>query len=151
MGDTPEARLDTAQDNGLSPSKVAPDQVGISDHRTVGAAVVDSTGGKIICLALLPGSGVVGDQGIDAAAGDAPEKFRFAEAGDVGAGGDIRLGDDSHPVAGGKETLADDGDAYIGTVYVGVSSDQDHVEPRPAAGEDFLRGDGQKHSSLIPS
>ncbi len=150
MGDPAEARLDSAQDNGFGPPKVAPDQIGIGDDRPIGATVVDSPGSKIVPLAFLPGCGAVGDEGVDAAAGDAPEKFRFAEAGDIGAGGNVRLGNNTHPVAGGKETLADEGDPDTGTVNIGVSRDQDHVEPLPAAGADFFRSDGQKHGNLVP-
>jgi len=71
-----------------------------------------------------------------------PEEERFPEAADVGAGADIRLGDDADAVAGGEEELADHGDAHIWAVHVTVSRYQDDVEGSPAAGADLFRGDG---------
>ena len=129
MGDPPEARLDPAQDDRFRLLEIAADQVGVGDHRPVGAAVVDPPGREVVLPAPLSGGGAVGDQRVDAAARDAPEEGRFAEAGDVRSGVDIRLGDDPHAVSGGEQALSDDGDADEGAVEVAVPGDQDHVEP----------------------
>ncbi len=145
MGDPPEARLDPAEDDGLRLLEITADQVGVGDHRAVGTAVVDPPGREVVLPAPLSGGGAVCDQGIDAAARDAPEEPRFSETGDILFGVDIRLGDDPHAVSGGEQALSDDGDADEGAVEVAVPGDQDHVEPRPAEIPDFLRRGGDEH------
>ena len=79
MGDPPEACLDPAEDDGRRLLEMTADQVGIGDHRAVGTAVVDPPGREVVLPASLSGGGAVRDQGIDAAARDAPEERRFAE------------------------------------------------------------------------
>ena len=80
MGNPAQAGLQPTQDDGDISAAVAPNQVGIGDDSPVRSAVVDPPGGVVVFLALLPQRGVVGHQGVHAAACDPPEKPRPAQA-----------------------------------------------------------------------
>ncbi len=137
VDDPPQAGLDASEDYRL-PLGVPADQVGVRDAGAVGAPVVDPAGGEIILLPELPGRGVVGHHGIDAARGHGPEQLGHAQAGYVAAVGDRGLADDPDPEPVIDQPVADDGRAVVRRIYVGVAGDDDDVEGAPSPRPDLF-------------
>jgi len=73
VGDPPQAGFNASQDDRLCRLEARADQVGVRDDGAVGAPVVPAAGSEIVGPAGFPQGGVVGDHGIDAPAGNAPE------------------------------------------------------------------------------
>ncbi|OPY92413.1 MAG: hypothetical protein A4E73_01161 [Syntrophaceae bacterium PtaU1.Bin231] len=144
MRDPPQARLDAAQDDRFRALEARTDQVGVGDDCAVGTPVVQAAGREIVGPARFPEGGVVGDHGIDAAAGDAPEERGFAETLDVGPRPDVGLGEDADAAAGLFQQAPDGGRTDEGAVDVGVPRDENHVEAIPAAGGHLLARGGQE-------
>ena len=131
MDRPPKTRLDAAEDYGSAFGE-PPDQIGIYDAGAVGTSVVDTSRSEVVVLAELAGRRVVGHHGVDAARGDRPEEPRDAEAGYVGAVGDIGLAYDPRAKPVVYEPMTDDGRTVVRRVYVGVPRDDDDVEGVPS-------------------
>ena len=113
-------------------------QVGVRDAGAVGAPVVDPAGGEIILLPELPGRGVVGHHGIDAARGHGPEQLGHPQAGYVLPVRDRRLADDPDPEPVVYQPVADDGRPVVRRIDVGVAGDDDDIEGVPSPRPDLL-------------
>ncbi len=136
--------FDPAQDDRAGILVKAADEVGVSDHRAIGAAVVLAAGSVIIGAAFVFIGGVIGDHRIDAAAGDPPEQYRLAQAGDIGIGSGIRLGNDPHAESGAFQHPADHGGTDERAVDIAVTADQDDIQFIPTAGMHFFESGRQK-------
>ena len=144
MGHPAQGGFDTAQDDGAGILVKAADEIGVGDHRPVGAAVVLTAGSVIIGAAFLFVGGVIGDHRIDAAAGDPPEQYRLTQAGDIGIGSGIRLGNDPHPESGSFQHPANDRRTDERAVDITVAADQDDIQLIPTAGMHFFESGRQK-------
>ncbi len=141
VGNTPQAGLNPAQNDGNARTSVAADQIGVDDDGPVRTAVVDAARREIVGTALFLQGRVVGHHGIHTSPGDAPEKGGVTQSQDILRCVRIGLGDDPHPVAGILQNATDDGHADVGAVDVAIARHQDDIQSGPPAVVDvFLRG-----------
>ena len=99
MGDAPEACFNAAQNNGPGLFEKSPDEIAVNDDRPVGTSRIQPARGQIVAFASSGRCGVISDHGVDATGGDAPEKLRFPQSGDIVTAVGIGLGDNTDPVA----------------------------------------------------
>ena len=83
VGNPPQAGLYASQYDRGGRVKNPSDEVAVNNHRPVGTAEVPSTGGIVVPPPLSPRGRVIGDHGIDASTGHAPEKGRRAQSADI--------------------------------------------------------------------
>ncbi|OPZ50133.1 MAG: hypothetical protein BWY90_01661 [Deltaproteobacteria bacterium ADurb.BinA014] len=132
MRDTPQACLHAAQHNWFGIFEILTNQIGINDYRAIGAAVIFSARRQIIAVSLFLCRGIIGHQRIHAAAGDAPEKFWFAEARDIRGAFYLGLGDNGYFISRVGKRSADYRHANVRAVDIGVTRDQNNIRAVPA-------------------
>ena len=103
MCNSPEAGLNSAENNGAGLFEMGADQVGINQHCPIRTAAVYSAGGVVILAAFSSRSCAICDHGINGTAADSPEDPGFAQAGNVYIATNIRLGNNAYPVTGSKQ------------------------------------------------
>jgi len=151
VGDPPQAGFNASQNDRLCRLEARADQVGVRDDGAVRAPVVPAAGGEIVGPAGFSQGGVVGNHGIDAPAGNAPEELRLAQPLDVDAGADVGLGENAHAAAGLLQQASDGGRPDEGAVDVSVSRDEDDIEAVPSPGEHLLARRGQESGIPAPA
>ena len=148
VGEPPETGLDASEHDRL-PLDVFLDQIGVSDTGPVRTAVVDPSGCEVVVLAELPGGGVVGDHGVDASRGYAPEQFGFSQTGDVVAGFHVRLGYDAHLETVLDQPVSDHSRSVVRRIDVRIPGDQDDVQGIPSPLLHLFRGGGYEHQNTF--
>jgi hypothetical protein len=129
--DTTQACLHTTQYQWYGTLEMLTDEIGVLDDGTVWTTVVDSSGGKVITLAELFGSSVVGNHTIDQSTTDPPVESRLPQMGDVCPAVDIRLCDNTYTVSGIDQYLSHDRDTIVGGIDIGITGDEDDIELLP--------------------
>ena len=143
VGEPPQGRLQTANSNGGVGISL-PDLPAVGDNGTVGAQSGFSAGRVHITAALSLGRGVVGDHGVDVAAGHQKRQSRLAETLKVPDGVPVGLGEDSDAVALGFQQPGDNGCPETGVVYIGIAGDVYEIRLGYAGFQKFLHGDREK-------
>ena len=143
MGQTAQARLDAADDDGDVLKRLA-DEVAVDRDGTIGTAPLLATRGIGVGVAAVLGHRIVVDHGVHVAGADEKAQARLAEHGDAGGVGPVGLADDAHFVAVRVEHAADDGHTKAGVVHVGVAADVGKVALVPAARIHVGAADGEE-------
>ena len=143
MGQTAQARLDAADDDGGVLERLT-DKVAVDRDGTIGTAPLLATRGIGVGVAAVLGHRIVVDHGVHVAGADEKAQARLAEHRDAGGVGPVGLADDAHFVAVRVEDAADDGHTKTGMVHVGVAADVDKVALVPAARIHIGAADGEE-------
>ena len=143
VGQTTQARLDAADDNGGVLERLA-DEVAVDRDGAVGAVTLLATRGIGVGVAAVLGHRIVVDHGVHVAGADEKAQAWLAEHRDAGGVGPVGLTDNAHFVAVRVEDAADDGHAKARVVHVGVAADVDKVALVPAARIHVGAADGEE-------
>lgn len=143
MGQTAQARLDAADDDGGILKRLA-DEVTVDRDGTIGAVPLLATRGIGVGVAAVLGHRIVVDHGVHVAGADEKAQARLAEHRDAGGVGPVGLADNAHLVTVCIKDAADDGHAKAGMVHVGVAADVDEVALVPAARVHVGAADGEE-------
>ena len=143
MGQTTQARLDAADDNGGVLERLA-DEVAVDRDGAVGAVTLLATRGIGVGVAAVLGHRIVVDHGVHVAGADEKAQAWLAKHRDAGGIGPVGLTDNAHFVAVRVEDAADDGHAKARVVHVGVAADVDKVALVPAARVHIGAADGEE-------
>ena len=143
VGQTTQARLDAADDNGGVLERLA-DEVAVDRDGAVGAVTLLATRGIGVGVAAVLGHRIVVDHGVHVAGADEKAQAWLAKHRDAGGVGPVGLTDNAHFVAVRVEDAADDGHAKARVVHVGVAADVDKVALVPAARVHIGAADGEE-------
>lgn len=143
MGQTAQARLDAADDDGGILKRLA-DEVAVDRDGTVGAVTLLAAGGIGVGVAAVLGHRIVVDHGVHVAGADEKAQAWLAKHRDAGRISPVGLADNAHLVTVCIEYAADDGHAKAGMVHVGVAADVDKVALVPAARVHIGAADGEE-------
>lgn len=143
MGQTAQARLDAADDDGGILKRLA-DEVTVDRDGTIGAVPLLATRGIGVGVAAVLGHRIVVDHGVHVAGADEKAQARLAEHRDAGGVGPVGLADNAYLVTVCIKDAADDGHAKAGMVHVGVAADVDEVALVPAARVHVGAADGEE-------
>ena len=130
--DTPERRLDAADDDGDARERAA-GEVRVDEGRAVRARGRPSAGRVLVDRARLLLGGELVQHRVEVARTDADEEARRSHARDVGRRAPVRLRDDADLVAPPLEEARDEDRPEGRVVDVRVAGDDEDVEPYPAA------------------
>ena len=133
MGQTAQARLDAADDDGSVLERLA-DEVAVDRDGSVGAVTFLAAGSIGVGVAAVLGHRIVVDHGVHVTGTDEKAQARLAEHRDAGGVGPVGLADNAHLVTVCIEDAADDGHTKARVVHVSVAADVDKVALVPAAG-----------------
>ena len=131
MGKTPEARLDSADDERNIAPKLA-DAVAIHDRRPVRSLSRFAARGIGVFAALLSGRRVRAHHGVEVAGRYEDADPGTAEGEKVFWSPPVRLGDDSHPKSFRFENPGDNRVPETRMIHVCVSGDKCKIDPVPA-------------------
>ena len=146
MGETPEARLHAADDEGdILPA--FPDSAAVGNGRPVRAEAGLSAGGVAVAAPPLLRCGEAAEHGVEVPRRDEGGQTGAAEGKKGVLRPPVGLGDHPHPVPPAFKYPGDHGGAEGGVVNVGVSADHEEVDLLPPPDVHVLPADGEKGRS----